>query len=66
MQFKTKETNSESVERLRQEQWQSVLEATFGMWADRDDAIRDGVDYVQNVRQCEALPDDGYYGDCAV
>jgi hypothetical protein len=29
----------------------AALEATFGMWADRDDLPLDGVDYVTQLRQ---------------
>lgn len=35
----------------------AALEATFGMWADRDDLAADGLDYVTQLRQSRRWDD---------
>lgn len=42
---------------------QDVLQATFGMWADRDDLPADGVDYVNQIRQSTRWDDLGLNAD---
>ena len=44
-------------EQTRQEMWQTALQATYGMWTDRNDVADDGVVYVQNIRQGHRLND---------
>ena len=41
------------------EQIQLRLQATFGMWADRDDLPTDGVDYMDDVRRGQRLSEMG-------
>lgn len=39
------------------ERWQAALNATFGLWTDREDVARDGVEYVQAIRRGHRLND---------
>ncbi len=57
LRYKSERTHNEAVGQTRQEIWQDALEATFGMWADRDDIAGDGVTYVQTVRRGHRLND---------
>jgi hypothetical protein len=57
LRFKSEKTHDQVVGQTRQEMWQAALEATFGMWADRDDIAEDGVIYVQNIRRGHRLND---------
>ena len=57
LQFKSKKAESDNAEQSRRDAWNSALEATFGMWADRDDIAHDGVTYVQEIRRGHRLDD---------
>ena len=57
LQFKRAKTHNKSITSSQQMQWQSALETTFGMWADRSDIVVDGVAYVQNIRRGHRLDD---------
>ena len=57
LQFKTQITDNQPVGHDQRNQWLSALEATFGMWADRDDMAGDGVAYVQTIRRGHRLND---------
>jgi hypothetical protein len=61
LRFKRGKYGDWHVEQTRQEMWQTALQATFGMWADRDDVADDGVGYVQDIRQGHRCG-----GDCAL
>lgn len=37
--------------------WQAALDATFGLWVERDDVASDGVAYVQAIRRGHRLSD---------
>lgn len=72
LRFKSDKHIVATVEQSGKGGWQSALQATFGMWADRDDVDDDGVSYVQNIRQGHRLndllrPTDGRcFGDSAL
>ena len=57
LRFKSEQTTVESVGKSQSELWRTALEATFGMWADRDDVAGDGVAYVQSLRRGHRLND---------
>ncbi len=57
LRFKTEKIYGEGGEQIQQALWQTALEETFGMWADRDDLAGDGVAYVQNIRRGQRLDD---------
>ena len=57
LRYKSERPHDEAVGQTRQEIWRSALEATFGMWSDRDDVAGDGVTYVQNIRRGHRLND---------
>ena len=57
LRFKQGKHGDGILEQTRQEMWQSALQATYGIWAGRDDVADDGVTYVQNIRQGHRLND---------
>ena len=57
LRFKSDKHAGEVVEQSRQTMWQLALQATFGMWADREDVAGDGVTYVQRIRRGHRLND---------
>jgi len=57
LRFKSTRNNRESGPHSRRETWQTALQATFGLWADRDDIPKDGVLYTQNIRRGHRLDD---------
>ena len=57
LRFKSEKGSGENSAMSRQERWRSALEATSGMWTDRDDVARDGVEYVQTIRRGHRLND---------
>ena len=57
LRFKGGKTADGDGKKARREEWNAALEATFGMWADRDDIATDGVAYVQEIRRGHRLDD---------
>jgi hypothetical protein len=47
LRFKSEKGSQQDRDEARREKWQAAIKATFGMWADRHDVEKDGVEGVE-------------------